>query len=222
MNGTCGQINGSVKYNSSGTGPETDISNTTGAVPFYTFDPNPRSCGQMSENDNCTLTWTVNSTGNLGDFYNIGVWFGNATGGNQTQNQTIEIGKVLLMSLIFDAVEFGILDPGEENQSAINNSDHFYNISVNKNSNNLDYLWIKAGDLAGDSWPGYKIIPGNISWSFINSHNTGTVIGYHYSLMDTSVPSGQNKTTYYWIDIPYGLMAQNYIGQMTIKANASW
>ena len=222
MNGTCGEIYGTVRYNSSLTGTDMNISTTPGDEPFFTFDQNPQSCGNMNESNNCTLTWIVNSTGSLGSYYKVGVLFGNGTDSNQTQNNTVEIGKVLLINLTYDTIDFGTLKPGEGEKSALNNSYEYYNISIDKNSNNLDYLWIKGTDLIGETWPNYKIVAGNITWSFTNNPFTGSVIGYEYSLMDTDVQSGQNKTMYFWADVPYSLMSQTYVGELTIKANASW
>jgi len=219
--GNCGLIRGYARYNASGSSPDTDISTTIGVTPFYTFDSNPQQIS-LQKDENSTMIWKVNSTANLGKFYEIGVYFETSQLSNHTENNTIEIGKVLVMNLTFDTINFGVLNPGQNEKPALNNSNEYYNISIDKNSNDLDYLWIKSEDLVGEAWPNYKVKPGNISWSFTNNPSTGSGIGYSYSLMDSNVPSGQNKTTYYWINVPYSLMAQSYVGEMTIMANASW
>ncbi len=223
-NGTCGTVNGTVRYNASGTYPDTNVSTNPGDPPFYTFDPNPQTCGSMSQNENCTLTWKINSTGSLGGFHEIGVLFfiPGYQVENHTQNSTVETGKILIMNLTFDTVDFGLLDPGDTEQPGLNNSDNYYNVSIDPNSNDLDNLWINGSDLTGQAWPNYFIKPQNISWSFTDNPSTGSPLAYSYSLMDTDVKSGQNLTTYYWINVPYGIMTQNYAGQITIKANASW
>ncbi|UCG95907.1 MAG: DNRLRE domain-containing protein [archaeon] len=220
LKGNCGLVKGYVRYNSSGNEPDTDIPENSG-TPFYTFDSNPQQ-QNLGQDENATMVWSVNSTGTLGDFYEIGAYFETSQISNHTENSTVEIGKVLVMSLTFDTVSFGVLDPGEAERPALNNSDEYYNISVDPNSNDLDYLWIKATDMVGEAWANYDIGPGNISWSFENNPSTGSAMEYSYSLMDQNVPSGQNKTTYYWLNVPYGKMAQNYVGTMTIMANATW
>jgi hypothetical protein len=218
--GNCGLVRGYARYNSSGTEPDTEIPQSSG-TPFFTFESNPQQ-QNLGRDENTTMIWTVNSTGNLGDIYKIGVRFNTSQLDNHTDNNTVEIGKILIMNLTFSTINFGVLDPGDLDQPAENNSDEYYNISIDRNSNDLDYLWIKGTNLTGEAWPSYRITPQNISWSFTNDAGTGTSIGYTYSQMSTDVPSGQNLTTYYWIDVPYGKMAQSYIGTLTIMANATW
>ncbi|MCK4635108.1 MAG: hypothetical protein KAT37_04500, partial [Candidatus Aenigmarchaeota archaeon] len=133
--GNCGEVKGTTRYNASGSNPDTNISTIPGATPFYTFDSNPKSCGTLDKNENCTLIWSVNSTGSLGDYYKIGVLFNGVGVNNHTENNTIEIGKVLVMSLTFDTVNFGLLSPGDTEKPAENNSDEYYNISIDPNSN---------------------------------------------------------------------------------------
>ncbi len=218
--GDCGSVEGGVRFNSTSTNPDTSIPQNAGN-PFYTFDSNPQFC-TLSQGENCTMLWKVNSTGNLGDKYKLGVKFNCSSQTNHTENSTVEIGKILMMNFTFDTINFGVLDPGELGQPAKNNTNNIYNISIDPNSNNFDFLWIKSERMFGSEWPNYYIGPGNISWSFQNNPSTETKMSLSYSLMDTDIQSGQNLTTYYWIDVPYGLMNQNYQGTMTIKANATW
>ncbi|MEM3556130.1 MAG: hypothetical protein QXF56_05410 [Candidatus Micrarchaeia archaeon] len=59
---SCGSVTGSIRYNSTGGTPDTLISTTPGATPFFT-DTNPNSCGSLSDTDSCTLNWKVNVSG---------------------------------------------------------------------------------------------------------------------------------------------------------------
>ena len=179
--GNCGLVRGYARYNSSGAEPDTEIPESSG-TPFFTFDSNPQQ-QNLNQDESYNMIWKVNSTGNLGDFYKIGVRFNTSQLNNHTENNTVEIGKVLIMSLTFSTINFGVLDPGETDQPAENNSDEYYNISIDRNSNDLDYLWVKGTDLTGEAWSNYKIGPGNVSWSFTNDAGTGSAISYYYSLM---------------------------------------
>ena len=50
-------------------------------TPFYTIDSNPASCGSMNIGDNCTTTWRVNATGNVGDVYEFFVTYNSSKSG---------------------------------------------------------------------------------------------------------------------------------------------
>ncbi|MFH1290479.1 MAG: Ig-like domain-containing protein, partial [Nanoarchaeota archaeon] len=63
---TCGVVSGGARYNSSGSEPDTFISTTGGAQPFFA-DLGSQSCGSMSQGDSCELVWEVNAT-------QVGIW----------------------------------------------------------------------------------------------------------------------------------------------------
>ncbi len=41
-----------------------DVSTVSGAQPFWSLSSNPQSCGSMLENGTCTVSWTINASGN--------------------------------------------------------------------------------------------------------------------------------------------------------------
>ena len=59
--GSCGNVNGTVRYNASSSNPDTLLNATI------------QSCGSMNENDICLLNWTVNVTGDIGVFWKVDV-----------------------------------------------------------------------------------------------------------------------------------------------------
>jgi hypothetical protein len=215
----CGDVSGTGLYNGS------VITDASRATPFYTFDTQLQGCSTnpLSKDEECELTWIVNSTWNLGTVWNISVNFtGTKTPENETDRSLVEIGKVLVFSLTYDKLRFGLIDPGVSDTAAEYNDNDYYNVSVNANSNYLDFLWIKGTKLVGQKNKAYNISIGNVTWGLVNNPGGSNPVGEDYSLVDTNVPSGQNKTMYYWIDVPYGISYQQYKGNMTIMANATW
>jgi len=232
-NGSCGNISATVRYNSSSVNPDTQISTVEGDTPFYTLDPNPQNCSTnpIQKDEFCSITWNINSTDNLREWYKIGVLFESTiSDSNHTENNTIEIGKVMIISVTWDETNFGVCDPNTQGNPGLLNSNNGYNVSIDPNSNDVEYLWIKGTDLDPQNISGfdsieYKISVGNISWNDgVNDYNDlGTErLTLNYELVRQNIPSGTNVTFYYWVDIPPGTYEQNYTGMMYVMANASY
>jgi hypothetical protein len=76
VDGPCGVINGTDRYNASSTNPDTIINTTKGDIPFYNVTgENPRSCGSLNDGDTCQFNITVNATGAIGTYWKIDVNF---------------------------------------------------------------------------------------------------------------------------------------------------
>ncbi|RLF33933.1 MAG: hypothetical protein DRN08_05070, partial [Thermoplasmata archaeon] len=230
--GDCWNVNVSLRYNSSGSEPDKNI-NTSYDTPFYIVDSpaeNPKSCGYMLINNNCEFNWTLNSTGELQSLWNLDLLGqSDLVDSKDTENTGIEITLVLILSLTFSEVNFGVCDPVTYGNPALLNDDLGYNISLNENSNDADALYIKGTDLEPQSIPGfgnitYKIGVGNLTWNdnenLYESTNT-TRLTSDYELIRSDVPAGTNITMYYWIDIPTGQYAQGYDGMLYIMANTT-
>ena len=231
--GNCGEVNGTLRYNLSSS--EWKPVNTASDTPFYIVNSssgiseNPVSCGILNENEACVLNWTINSTGDLQSLWKLDVMFNSSTAGNNTNYTKIEITLVLILSLTFSEVNFGVCDPVTYGNPALLNDELGYNISLNENSNDADALYIKGTDLEPQSIPGfgnitYKIGVGNLTWNdnenLYESTNT-TRLTSDYELIRSDVPAGTNITMYYWIDIPTGQYAQGYDGMLYIKVNTT-
>ncbi|MCK4551100.1 MAG: hypothetical protein KAT91_04050, partial [Candidatus Aenigmarchaeota archaeon] len=105
INGACGTVNGTLQYSNMTIGPNT-ISVGSG-TPFYVNDggPNPKTCGDMGMNDECNLTWVINSTGAIDSVWNISVLFeGTQAIDNSTNNATIEIKYLLILTVTPDSI----------------------------------------------------------------------------------------------------------------------
>ena len=227
--GNCGEVNGTVRYNASSTNPDTPISTVQGATPFWTWESNPQTC-TLAQDENCTMVWKVNSTGELRNGYKVGVLFEVGTTQNHTLNSTVTIGKVIIISLSWDETDFGVCDPNTQGNPALLNDQLEYNMTVDPNSNDVEGLWTKGTDLTPESISGFGSIEywigvGNVSWNdMVNDYSDIRTerLSSEYKLVRQVVPSGSTITFYYWIDIPPGMYEQTYNGQLFIMANASW
>jgi len=220
MEGECGIVNGTARYNNTGPTADTKIPVGSGN-PFYIQDgPNPKSCGFMSEGESCTLTWSVNATGTLRDHHEIDVEFTSTyPTNNDTADSTITIGKILLMTLGFTDINFGVVSP-PETFPAQNNTHHLYNITLDANSNNAEGgLWIKGENLTGVG--SYEVDVSNMHWN-ASTHATYETLTGHYSQIQSSMLSGTNTTTYYWVDTPQSTMLGTYTGTIYFMVNDTY
>ena len=210
----CGSVQGRARYNSSGSEPNTDISTTPGATPFYTFDSNPQNCN-LNQDDNCTMIWKVNSTGSLDSYYNIDVLFSNPS--NDTNNSLVRIGIVLVLNVSTGSIDWGNQDSDQQGLAAPGNP---YQVGLDENSNDAAGLYIKGTDLTGSTSTPIEV--SNISWcKECSGYLTSTRMNNSYQLIQSSPPSGITYDTYFWLDTPPVYYGQ-YTGSITIMANASW
>jgi len=63
-----------------------------GNIKYARLNDNPQSCGFLSKDQSCTLTWKINATGNIGSYWKIDVKFNSSTGvKNDTEDAIIRI-----------------------------------------------------------------------------------------------------------------------------------
>ena len=223
--GYCGNVTGRIRYNSTSSNPDTDISTTEGDTPFYITDnPNPQNCSgnPLDKDEYCELVWNVNATGTIGSSYKIGALLESNMSyldDNTTDNNTIQIVSCILdITLQWDSIDFGNLQPGTTNNSAPGNVNDNYNITVESVTTcNVD-LYIKGTDLNRSLNDNYYIQVGNITWNnATNEYSSGYRLGYSWNLLKEAVSPSTNVTMYYWIDIPFGITADNYTGTLYIE-----
>lgn len=226
--GSCGKVNGTLRYNQTGSeNPNASISTIQGDIPFYITDnSNPQQClggATMQADDFCNLTWVVNATGDTYTDWKIGVLFNSTQSGvvdNHTNNATIRI--ILSQPLITlwspGTIDFGSPNPNTYWNNATNNTDNFYNISVDPNSCTVD-IWIKGTDLENITLSA-KIGVGNVTWNNYFNWTISTNMSMSYALVNTSVPENTNVTTYYWLNLP-PVYAGPYNGTVTVCANCT-
>ena len=61
-NDACGDINATLQYNVSGAEPDSQISTSVSATPFFA-DDGIKSCVSLNATDQCNVSWVVNATG---------------------------------------------------------------------------------------------------------------------------------------------------------------
>ena len=197
--------------------------------PFFTDDgDNPRACSSdLALGENCTVSWRVNSSGTLDTIWKINAYFSsNSATPNTTGNASIEIGRVLVMDVTFDSVDFGSLDPGMNGSAAPGNAGDLYKIVVDNNSNDISGgIWKKGTDLT-NATTGRMIGVSNITMCTFNNYatcNAANRLNTTYSLLQNQnyVSSGTNVTTYLWIDMPLGIDAATYRGTIYLKSNTT-
>lgn len=214
LNGDCGDVSADARRNTS-SGQE-----LSQGQEFDIIDSN--STCTLLEQQSCTVEWDINATGDDNTFheidFNASSEYGEVSEDN-TEDTLVEIRDILITSLDYDVVDFGLLDPGEEQNPAENNSVG-YNLTVEEDSNTVDNLWIKASNLTSEQDSSYQIPYYNMSYNQQNQY-PGTPFTEDYSLVNSSIQPGAVKTFYYWLDVPYGILKGEYSGTITFKANQS-
>ncbi|MFB6202888.1 MAG: hypothetical protein ABEK01_00175 [Candidatus Nanohaloarchaea archaeon] len=222
--GLCGQVDLAVRYNESSTA-DTLIPENSGS-PFHTVGPNRRSCSQdLGKGDSCYVNWTVNATGQLDSYHYLdstGYSDLSSVEQNDSEDHQVRIKKPVLIDLTFDTVNFGVLDPGQENQPAKKNSRLAYNVTVRSSSITVDDLWIRGTDLRSRRLPDrYSIGIGNVSYSTSQNPSTEKPLSENYQHVASSISPGEEVETFYWIDVPLGIYSGGYRGKLYFKANST-
>jgi hypothetical protein len=221
--GNCGDVNATLRYNSTFQNPDTPINTTEGDKPLNVYpDLSMKACptNPLGVNEFCNITWVVNATGDINTAWKIGVLFNTTQSGiekNHTYNSTIAIIPCVVdITVSWNKIIFPDLLPNSNDNIAPGNSNNLYNITVNPGSCTLD-LWIKGTDLENITI-GTKIGAGNLSWNNFNSSSTSKNMTKEFILINNSVSPFNNITTYYWLDV-IPIYAGRYNGNITIMGN---
>ncbi len=206
--GPCGEVFGTIMYNSSSLNPDTSISAVQGNKPFF-IQESPanakKPCGTMFSGDFCQLNWTVNATGDLNTIWKVGVLFNSSYTDiveNSTENSTISIFPCSInFNLSWSSIKFGLLDPSTGPNEAPGNSNNEYNITVNPGSCDLDF-YINGTTLT-DTALNSQIEVGNISWSNTSNNYTESFkLSSQVGAVSIKAAESTNVTTWYWINVP--------------------
>ena len=223
--GNCGTVTGTARYNASSQDPDTAISTTTGATPFYT-STNPKSCGTLSQDQSCNLSWSINATGGINSTWKLDVLFqGSTASQNNTNDTVVQIGIVIIMNVTTDVLDRWY-DPSTGSPvyalpPLTSYAESYYNpvnVSIDPNSNDADGIWIRGTNLTNNT---YIILVGNVSWNRVNNTVTSYNLTGDYQNVVSPAPSGTNQTLYFWISVPGGIPNLLYDGIIYIMANAS-
>ncbi|MFB6159297.1 MAG: DUF2341 domain-containing protein [Candidatus Nanohalobium sp.] len=200
---------------------------TVNSSAFSTINKsNPLVCDRYLENgEKCNVTWNLNATGKVGGFWSLDVGF-HSNRSSIVDNDTTDRGASItdqsfLISLKWDELEFGVLGPGTENNSALGNENLTYNITVLEGSFEVGGLWVRGTDLNYTGSDNYSIPVENISYSNQSDIATEKELQKQYNRLETDIPPGTNVTSFYWIDVPQGRLRGIYNGTIYYKANAT-
>ena len=142
VGGSCGQVNGTINYNLTGTRPDTQINTTIGNKPFFSLQGN-LTCGVLVEGGLCQLNWTINATGNVSSRFMIDVNFTTNDSRvriNNTYNFSIVIVDTILPNL-------GYLAQTPANNTNTSVKSIYVNISVRElNEWNVTFTLVNTSD----------------------------------------------------------------------------
>lgn len=221
-NGECGQVDLAARYNDSASS-FTAIPEDSGQ-PFYTNNSNPQTCStDLGRGETCYASWFVNATGALETYHLLDTRASSSASkisNNDSENHLVQINTAIIMDLTFDTVDFGAIDPGKKNQSAKNNSNLLYNISIDENSDPVDNLWVRATDLSSKKLD-YTIPAENLSYSLENDISTESFLSNTFQNVKSNISPGTVLSTFYWIDVPSGIYKGGYNGTIYFKANST-
>jgi hypothetical protein len=222
----CGEVNGTLMYNASIATPNQTVSGSgVSDVPFYTIEANPLGCGYLSFGDTpCGLSWTVNTTGTIGDDWTLGVNFTSnrtAAASNLTNFTTISIiaptFSITLSNPLADVRFTDSLEPGTNDNAATNNSLSTYNITCGSDLGLCNVSIKGNSDLqSGSNFLGVT----NVSWSHLNSAATENKLTTSLAVINSSLANAAVQKLFFWLDIPSAQTAGDYSGNFTIQGQS--
>jgi hypothetical protein len=220
QNGECSEVDVSPRYNESSSA-DSVISENSG-TPFYTLNQNTKTCsGDLKKDQSCQVEWDVNATGELESYHWLDVNASssfNDISDVESDDNRVQINMAILINTSWDTTDFGLLDPGEQDQPAEGNSNLSYNITVPQESNTVDNLWIRATDLTSQLQPdNYSIGAGNLSYELDEKEN----LSNSYQNARSDIGPGTVLNMLFWIDVPTGIYKGGYNGTMYFKANST-
>jgi hypothetical protein len=214
VDGSCGHITAEPRQNS-----------TTSQEPFTGSEFNVlaenSTCTDLLEGQSCTVEWDVNATADANTFHQLDFQASSNYGEVQdqdTRDAVVEVRDILMINLDWNVVDFGVLDPGENEQPAERNQQG-YNLTVEEDSNPVDQLWVKASPLVSEQDSSYTIGPGNMTYTEQNEYSDTPNFTSNFSLMYMDLARGTTKNLHYWLNVPYGITSGGYTGTITFKAN---
>lgn len=220
QDGDCGTVNATPRYNATGDAAGTVIPQDTG-TPFHTVGPNAATCDtDLAFAETCHANFTVNATGDVETAHALDVNASSDTvAANDSTDHLVRINAIILMSLTFDTVRFGAMNPGETDRAAIGNQDLAYNVTFDADSIDVDALWVKASPLVSQQDASYTVGPSNLT----TTADPGTTVDQSetYTRVASDIAAGSTVNTFHYLDMPYGMLESDYNGTMTFKANAT-
>lgn len=218
--GECGTVDATPRYNAT---QGQELIPGTSSKPFYITSTGENRCRLNTTGEKCYVNWEVNATGEKETWHEIDV---NASSSfakveeNSSQTSPVKIDVFVLMDLSWDRTEFGKLNVGDT-EPARNNSDLLYNITIDEYSADVSGLWLKGKNLVSQQINEYEINISRVNYSFQNDSATSSPLSKNYQRTRSDIKHGTTLTTFYWLDVPYGMEDSDYEGNLTWKANTT-
>lgn len=219
VDGKCGTVTVNARYNESSTA-DTNIPDSTTAEPFNT-NISSRTCS-LGRGEKCYTNFSVNASGSYESYHLLDYEASSSRDieNNNSEDHLVQINSALVIDLKWTTIDFGSLDPGMKDKPAENNSDHLYNVTVDERSGKVDDLWIRATDL-NSSKLDYNISAKNLSVATTNDISNEMFLSNTYQHLSSALSPGDILTTFYWIDVPFGIYKGEYEGTVFFKANST-
>lgn len=219
LNGECGDVNLSARYNQSGL--RVDIPESP-SEPFYSIGSNPKTCESMEAGDSCIFNFDVNATGSVGSEFSIDTEARSALLGvenNQSNKSLVNIDFFLVVRDFRNTTSFGTVDLNTTFNPAIgNNESSGHQITVDNYSQPVDSFYLQVDNLTSYFNPGYRIGPSNFSFSLENDPSTSERATGGADLVTQNIQPGTTIDLYYWLDVPLGIAQDYYNGTVTMVA----
>ena len=215
--GVCGTVTAEPRYNESSSA-ETVITNSVDAEPFNT-NKSSETC-QLGRGDSCYVDFAVNASGAVESYHLLDFTASSSKNiaDNDSEDNLVQINTARIINLTWNELDFGQLDPGRKNVSALGNNARKHNITVDSRSSTVEGLWVRMTDL-NSSQLDYHIPAENVSFSTTNDIDTEKSLMNSFQLAATNLSPGTILTTYFWIDVPLGIYNGGYSGKIYFKAN---
>jgi len=221
--GECGEVRLTPRYNGS-SDADTVIPESSGD-PFYTNASKSKVCSSdLLSGEQCSNYWYVNATGALESWHKLDANASssfNKVSENDTDDSLVQINTALIIDLSWETVDFGVLDPGSENNTAPGNSDLSYNVTVDEDSEKVDGLWTRATGLNHTENSDYTIPPENMSYSDESKISTENFYSRSYQRIKSDIDPGSVISLFFWLDVPEGILKGEYNGTIYFKANST-
>ncbi len=223
LEGKCGDVNATPRYN---TTTSRSVIPSTESSPFYITGSASSGCSNMSAGETCRMLWGVNATGSEGSRYTIDVNASSSYSEIDEKNSSkslVGLNSFILMGLDWETVDFGYIDPGEQDQRSkcTDYSNCSYDVVIENYSVPVDNLWVKGTDLISQEDSDYSIGISNMTYGLTNDISYEKPVSNSYTKVASDLSPGTVLSTFYWLDVPTGIITGQYTGQITFKANKS-
>ncbi|MBN2251837.1 MAG: hypothetical protein JW724_07175 [Candidatus Altiarchaeota archaeon] len=215
----CGNVEATARYNTTSQQPDTEMQ-TCPDSPFCIVSGTEQAiCGTLDRDQTCVVNYTINATGTLDTWYDVGVKFLSQYAGTAlTEGASVKTSIVLILTVDPSFIDWEVQEPGQ-NCTPGEETPKSVKIKLDANSNDAGGVYIKGTDLVNAS---NSIGIGNVTWcDDCGMCANGANMGYEWQQVRGTTLSGTNISTDYWLDIP-AVHFGRYGGELYVKANVSY